>query len=498
MCAGVASLGAAAAVTERRPPNILFVLSDNQSWCHTGATGDPVVKTPAFDRVAEEGVLFTHAYAPAPSCTPSRSAILTGQDIWRLEEGGVLWGSLPKRCDVYPRMLEAQGYHVGYTGKGWGPGKWNDDGRAEDPVGAAYNRLRQEAPKGINPSDYTRNFEAFLNDRPAGAPFCFWLGAREPHRPFPEGEGLKSGKRLEDVRVPAFLPDCPVVRSEFLDYYLEIEWLDAHLGRILDHLERVGELDNTLIVVTSDNGIQMPRGITTLYDHGVRVPLAIRWGERCKGGRVIDDFVNLTGLAPTFLQAAGLEVPDTMTGITLMPLLDSEGSGRIDPVRGFVVTAQERHTLCRSGELPYPSRMIRTHEYLYIRNYAPDRWPAGAPDYEAAAQGFYGDVDNGPTKSWMIEHAEDPDVKPMFDLCFGKRPSDELYAVADDPDQIHNIAQDPAHSETVASLRARMQAHLKADGDPRMADESPWDHYRYFSPRIRGRADRITNRRVIP
>ena len=117
------------AAAETSQPNILFCLADNHSWLHVGAMGNRAIKTPAFDRVAREGALFTHAFACAASCTPSRSGILTGQDIWRLEQGANLYGTLPAKFTVYPDLLEQAGYHIGYAGKGWEPGRLEPGGR---------------------------------------------------------------------------------------------------------------------------------------------------------------------------------------------------------------------------------------------------------------------------------------------------------------------------------------------------------------------------------
>ncbi len=480
--------------TANARPNILIAVTDNQSWEHCSAMGGPVVRTPAFDRVAAAGLLCRHAFAPCPSCTPSRSAILTGQDMWRLEEAGLLHGGFPATLPVYTEALADAGYHVGYTGKGWGPGRWDSHGRERDPAGVAYNSLRERtAPRGIARLDYAGNFDAFLQERETDQPFCFWFGAREPHRPFPEDLGDEASRA--HVRVPAFLPDVETVRRDFLDYYTEVEWQDRHLGRMLDRLEAMGELDNTLVVVTSDNGIQMPRGITTLYDHGTRVPLAICWGNRLQGGQTSDAFVNLTDLAPTFLEVAGLAAPDTMTGRSLLALLyGAEDAAQ----RDAVFTGIERHTVCRPGELPYPSRAIRTPDYLYIRNYEPDRWPAGAPDYPAPAQGIYGDVDRGPTKAWMLAHQEDPAVAPKFALCFGKRPAEELYHVPSDPDQVRNLAGHAEHETVRVRLSQRLAAHLARTGDPRAEGRSPWDHYPYHSLELHGFRDQLTNPHVFP
>ena len=125
-----------------KQPNILFCISDDQSYAHTGANGDPVVKTPAFDRVAREGIRFTRTFCDAPTCGPSRSAILTGQSIWRLEEAGNLWSTLPKKFITYPEVLAEAGYSVGFTGKAWSPGRLSAGGRDSNPAGMEFQNRK--------------------------------------------------------------------------------------------------------------------------------------------------------------------------------------------------------------------------------------------------------------------------------------------------------------------------------------------------------------------
>jgi len=463
-------------------PNILFCISDDQSWLHTGTYGDKVVRTPSFDRVAREGVLFTHAFCAAPSCTPSRSAILTGQEMWRLEEGGLLMGTLHSKFAVYPDLLEAAGYHVGYVHKGWSPGNYRAAGREHNPAGSKkYNRRKQTPPAaGMCKTDYAANFEDFLNDCPQQKPFCFWYGGQEPHRPYEKGSGLKAGGKLEEVTVPAFLPDAPEVRSDMRDYYAEIEWFDEHLGRMIRLLDETGRLENTLIVVTSDNGMPFPRAKANLYDYGVRAPLAVSWAGAIKGRRVVHDMVSLTDLAPTFLEAAGLEVPSEMTGRSLMDILLSGKSGFVDRRRDNVCTGNERTTWCRPNGAGYPSRAIRTHRWLYIRNYEPDRWPAGDPDIEAEPEGIYGDINYGATKTFMLEHKDDSRVAPLFKLGFGKRAAEELYDVEKDPWQVRNLADTAAYADIKAELRARLEAYQRQTNDPRAEGKDPWDYYPYY------------------
>ncbi|MBE3099382.1 MAG: sulfatase [Planctomycetes bacterium] len=440
-------------------PNILFCMGDDWGWPHTGALGDKVVRTPTFDRVAREGVLLPYTYCASPSCTPSRGSILTGQMFWRLEEGGNLWSTLPKKFAVYPDLLEAAGYHVGLMKKGWGPGDAKVSGWTRNPAGPNY-----------------KSFEEFFKGVPDGKPFCFWFGSYDPHRGYDVGSGAKSGLKVGDVDVPPMLPDAPEVRGDILDYYLECERCDRDAGEMLALLEKAGKLENTLVVMTGDNGWPFPRGKTNLYDHGVRQPMAVRWPARAKGGRVVDDFLSLSDLAPTFLEAAGLKPTPDMTARSFLDVLVSGRAGRVDPKRDRVVIGRERHHGgARPGCLGYPMRAMRTHDYLYIRNFIPDRWPAGDPP-------GYADCDGGPTKKFMIEHKDDPKVAPLFELCFGKRPGDELYDCRKDPHQVKNLAGDAAYAEDRKRMAADLEKYLADTRDPRVLGNAKFDEYPYRGP----------------
>jgi uncharacterized sulfatase len=468
MALSIPRLGWAQSTSNRkRQPNILFCIADDWSWPHAGIAGDKVVKTPNFDRVATEGVLFPRAFVSAPSCTPSRGAIVTGQWHWRLEEGANLWSTLPAKFPVYPDLLEKAGYHVGVTRKGWGPGQHQPGGRTRNPAGPSF-----------------KDFKSFLEARPEGAPFCFWFGSQDPHRAYTWESGVKSGMKPEDVQVPAYLPDTEIVRKDLCDYYWEVQRFDREVGELLDMLREKGELDNTLVVITGDNGLPFPRGKSNLYDSGTNVPLAMRWPGPVKGGRVVEDFVSLQDLAPTFLETAGLTPPREMTGRSLLKILTSGESGRVDPARDHVLTGKERHAWVRKGGLGYPCRAIRTDEYLYIRNFKPDRWPAGDPTGggESLYPGWvYGDIDDSPTKRYMIEHRDEPQVKRLFALACEKRPAEELYDLRKDPYQITNVAADPSYAKAKEDLAARLMAALTATGDPRASGQGDvFDAYPYY------------------
>jgi N-sulfoglucosamine sulfohydrolase len=472
-CLLASAIEARAAEPARRP-NVLLVISDDWSHGHAGAYGCNWIKTPAFDRVARGGVLFANAFTNNPKCSPCRASLLTGRNTWQLDEAMCHNGVFPARWPVYPDLLEKAGYLVGFTGKGWGPGDFKTGGFARNPAGPAYQRYKNPPPvQGIGPTDYARNFAAFLDERKPGQPFCFWVGGHEPHRAYEEGSGRRAGKKVADVPLPAYYPDSNLIRNDMLDYAVEVEWFDAHLGRILDHLETIGELDDTIVVVTSDHGMPFPRVKGQIYEHGFHIPLAIRWGRRARPGRVVDDFVNVRDHAPTFLEAAGVPIPDSVRGRSYLDVLASEKAGRVDPTRDRMVVGKERHDLGRPNDWGYPVRAIRTPEYLYIRNYEPDRWPAGNPETN------YPNCDNGPTKTLLTSTFDE-----YYRLCFGKRPAEELYRVADDADCVKNLADDASLNSLKQSLREEMEAQLRKDGDPRMFGRGEiFESYKYVGPR---------------
>jgi N-sulfoglucosamine sulfohydrolase len=442
-------------------PNILLVISDDQSFPDASAYGAKHVSTPAFDSLAADGALYTHSFCASPSCTPSRSAVLSGKHVWQQGEAGLLYGAMPPSLPLYTHLLEDAGYHTGYTGKGWAPGDWRALGLRRNPCGREYNQLRHSAPvrRGIEPSDYAANFHEFLKQKPEEKPFCFWLGSKEPHRIYDQGSGLRLGKKLEDAQVPPYLPDTARVRSDLLDYYLEIEWYDAQLARTLQILKQSGQLDNTLILATSDNGMPFPRAKVSLYDAGLRMPLAIRWPGHVPKAQTVSHLVSHVDIAPTFLQAAGLPTKE-------QTLLNPQP-------RPAVYAAMERHTMCRPDGAGYPMRSLRTPDYLYIKNFAPDRFPTGG-DFLSSNKTTHGDIDAAPTKDELLESKNFPE---QVKLCLAPRPAEELYHIPSDPHQIHNLAA--SKPETLTQLRGQLAAHLAATGDPRSRNEDPWQNFPY-------------------
>lgn len=473
-------------------PNFLFIIFDDLSWNTTGAYGCDWVKTPNLDRVAREGVKFEHAFTSNPKCSPCRASILTGRNTWQLEELSVHNSIFPKKWAVFPDLLEASGYEVGLTGKGWGPGDHQGQGWTRNPAGPSFDQHKSEPPaSGIGKNDYTKNFESFLTQRKdKEAPFSFWMGFSEPHRAYELHSGVRLGKNLDEIEVPPYFPDVRAVRSDLADYAVEVEWADTHIGKALDLLEKSGELENTLVIVTSDHGMPFPFVKGQIHEDGFRLPFVARWGAGIKPGRVVQDFVNVRDIAPTFLELAGIEKHPQITGSSLVPLLTSDQSGWITGDRKVMLTGKERHDLGRPNHWGYPVRAIRTPEFLYVRNYHPERWPACDPETN------FGNCDDSPTKE-VIKLLDGY----YFNASFGFRPADELYQLSNDPHGVRNLANDPAFAETMAELKEEMLDTLKAEGDPRaLGYGAIFDTYEYVkqSPKdygawLRSRDEELSN-----
>lgn len=508
-------------------PNILVCFADD--WGRYASayregendqTPNSVLSTPNIDRVAREGVLFNNAFVNAPSCTPCRSSLLSGQFFWRTGRGAILRGAVwDQNIPSYPLILKEHGYHIGHTYKVWSPGT-----PANAPYGAAataYNQAGNKfgqfselvsqsddptAAKQMLLDEVRGNFRAFMKDRGENQPFCYWFGPTNCHRVWAQGSGKQIwGLNPDDLRgkLPPYLPNNEVVREDFCDYLGEVQAFDAAVGALRAELEQLGELDNTLIVISGDHGIPgFPRGKCNLYDLGTRVTLAVRWGNAIPAGRRVDDFVCLPDLAPTFLDVAGIAPPEVMTAKSLRPVLVSQESGLVDPARDFVIVGRERHVdRARTDFLPYPQRAIHTPDFLYIRNFQPDRWPMGTatgfglpdgplPGYEELRDETYAafaDMDASPTKAWLITHRNDPGMATFFDIAFGLRPAEELYDLRSDPHQMHNVASDAAYQNTRQELSERLMKVLHETGDPRViGDGTTFDKLPYT---ISGDAD---------
>ncbi|MDD4107987.1 MAG: sulfatase [Prolixibacteraceae bacterium] len=464
-------------------PNILFAIADDASWNYFGAYGCDWIKTPAFDRVAAEGILFTRAYTPNAKCAPSRSCILTGRNSWQLEEAANHWPAFPAKFKTYPEALKESGYWTGSVAKGWAPGIPGEiDGKTRELTGPKFDEHKTDPPaRFISNNDYAKNFEEFLDSKPEGNPFCFWYGSHEPHRKYEFEAGVKKGEKStgEIDLVPPFWPDADTVRTDMLDYAFEVEYFDLHLQRMLQSLEEKGELNNTIVIVTADNGMPFPRIKGQVYEYSNHLPLAVMWPDGIKNpGRIVDDFVSFIDFAPTLLEVAGVTAVKTgmqpVTGKSFTEILYSDKTGIVDPERDFVLVGKERHDVGRPDDQGYPVRGIVKNNFLYLQNFKPERWPKGNPETG------YMNCDGSPTKTYILDTRRKKNIIEYWQMNFGKRPAGELYDIVNDPFCMENLFSDQNYADVKAELAKEMTRKLKEQNDPRISGEGDiFDRYVY-------------------
>jgi hypothetical protein len=451
-------------------PNVLFLVMDD-AGLDMSVHGSSYVETPNFDNVARNGVLFANAYTPNAKCAPSRSCILTGRNSWQLDAAANHVIYFPPKFKTYAETLAENGYKIGYTGKGYAPGKaFYADGSNRELLGPNYSKRKLTPPtQYISTNDYTANFKDFLTETDTNSPWCFWIGFTEPHRFYEYGSGVKKGnKSLNDIQhVPDYWPDVDSVRNDMLDYAYEIEYVDKHVGQVLAVLRQNGTLDNTIVIYTSDHGMPFPRVKGNQYENANHVPLAIMWPDGIStSGRDVSDYVSFIDLAPTLLEAAGIDKKTSgmqpIAGRSLIPLLHSSKSGSIDITRNFVLVGQERHDIGRPNDVGYPIRGMHKNGLLYLRNYETSRWPACNPETG------YLNCDGGATKSYILNQRRNGTTKKYWSLNFGKRSTEELYDTVNDPNCVNNLAEIVKYQSIKENLRGEMESKLLAEGDLRM------------------------------
>ncbi len=503
---------------EQKRPNILFAISDDQTFAHTSFAGAKFLKTPAFDRVASEGVYFKNCIAGSPGCAPSRSTIVTGRYHWQNEQSGQHASSWMKKYVPFIDLLDENGYITGRTGKGVAPFRYarsNKDSlwRKTDAGGIEWSRINydkgaatdERTATGISSRNYFENFKFFIDSVKGDKPFFFWYGAHEPHRVFEQDSWKRNNKKLAGTEVPGFLPDHEIVRGDILDYAVEIEWFDSHLQRMLTYLEKIGELENTIVIVTSDNGMSFPRAKANGYEYGIHVPFAVSFPNEFPGGRIVDDPISFADIAPTILELTKTTSEGMMpiSGKSFLNILKSKKQGAVDPARKYVFSGRERHSSSRYKNWGYPQRMIRSNRFLFIWNMKPNRWPSGAPQRivkgttnelwpmfgvdkngKFHSEWAFTDIDAAPSKSFIVENRNNEKVSYYFHLTVDKRPEFELFDIKKDPFCLNNLFGNSSYSEIEKEMKTVLLKELTRSGDPRIVgpDKEVFDSYIRYSP----------------
>lgn len=512
--------------TNPKRPNILFFFADDWGR-YASIYRDPnkpslndIIHTPNIDRIAREGLTFNNAFVPVASCGPCRASLATASYFWRCGSGAFLnskntdWSNHTNPFTTMPKWVDhlaKAGYHTQRSGKTFAftPTRGTGKNRSLTQYKDKFPRYGLYVSEATNPADQktrhnyvierSRNvIQSTLLSTPQDKPFFLVFGPINVHRPYIADSGQKLWNINPDSLkglIPSFLPDVHDVRRDFADYLGEVLALDLMLGVMLDELEAAGQLDNTLIILSGDHGIPgVPRGKTNCYDLSIRVPLIMRLPKTIQPNRTVDDFVSLMDLGPTLLEFANAPPIPNADGRSFLKQITSKKSGWIDPTRNSVIVGRERHvSTAREGNIGYPMRAIRNKNFLYIKNFKPDRWPAGdpfnlntpnEPTYDELHNSTFAtmiDLDASLTKAFMFTHRADKNIKPLYDLTLGKRPTEELYDIANDPDQLHNLATNPNYASTLQQLREQVDSTMKRTNDPRLNDA--FDFAPYVDPK---------------
>ena len=457
-------------------PNILFCIADDAGQEFLSMNGCTWVKTPNIDAIAKNGINFKRAYTPSPKCAPSRAILLTGRNPWQLDAAVNHWCHFPDRFKTFGESLGEHGYEVAHGGKTWGPGTYKE---GREMVGKSYEsqRYKEKLAKGISKDHYANNFAQFMEERDPKKPFFYWFGCHEPHRTYEYGSGLKSGKKCSDIeRIPAYWPDTEEVRTDMLDYAVEVEHFDHHVGLMVEQLKKSGHLENTLIIVTSDNGMPFPREKGHPYENSAHMPLVMMWPKGIAGaGRVSQELVSFIDIAPTLLDMA--QVPndkhgmETITGKSLLPIFKNELN---TPFREQLLMGRERNDTGRPHNQGYPVRVLLKGDLFYVHNFKSDRWPCSNPE-----TGFR---DTGASKTMDAVLMSGPESS-YWEWCVGKRPEQEMYNIKKDPDCLVNLASQPEYQPQLEAMKKSLFEALTLEGDLWMSGRGEeYEKHPYVKP----------------
>ena len=445
-------------------PNLVLMIADDMAWDDCGAYGHPSIRTPNIDRLAREGLRFDRAFLTCSSCSPSRSSMITGRYPHSTDAEELHW-PLPAAQVTFVEKLKGAGYWTAAAGK-WHLGEAvknrfdvvHEGGSAayQLPTGpeAAKSKNRMGNGGAAGAESGCSQWVPTLRERPRDKPFFTWLAAFDPHRDY-RNDTLAEPHRREDVRVPPYLPDVPEVRDDLARYYDEITRLDSFVGAVLDELKAQGVVDNTLVLFLSDNGRPFPRCKTTVYDSGVRTPLIVRWPGHVRPGSTTDGLVSSVDIAPTFLELAGVTIPETVQGRSFADILADPSA----TTRRFVFAEHNWHDFADF------SRAVRSERYKYIRNFYPDL--SGSPPADAVRSPTFVAMRTLRDAGKLTPAQLNPFVVP--------RPTEELYDLQADPDELQNLVGDPAYARTLEGLRRELTSWREETDDrlptTRSADE---------------------------
>jgi len=404
-------------------PNIVLLLSDDQSIPDLGCYGNRAIHTPHIDRIAREGMRFTRPYVASPSCSPSRGALLTGRSPHSDGSSRLHTWVLPEIVNII-ELFKKGGYYTG-----------------------AYRKVDQQLIR--HQFDFYGGNKApldqFFEERPKDRPFFLWFGSHHPHRPYHAGTFSPAHQPSQvPMKDYPYLPDTEEVRQDLAYYYDQLALFDRGCGKVLHLLDHYGLAENTMVVTTSDNGLPFPRAKATLYEPGIKVPLVIRWPGKVKAGSVSGELVSLMDLPATWMDIAGLEIPKGMEGRSLVGALTG-GKGP----RKYVFAERDWHD---SWE---PTRTAIGQRYKLIQNYRP-------------AVGYLPSLDIRHSLSYRSIEKLSKEGKLKGHLKWYEitsRPEQELYDLQRDPGEWNNLAGDARYEAIKHELAEALSRWMDSTND---------------------------------
>ena len=418
-------------------PNIVFFIADDMSQEDFGAYGHPTLKTPNIDTLAAEGMRFDNAYLTTSSCSPTRCSIITGR--YPHNTGAPeLHSKLPDDQLRFPELLREAGYYTALSGKNHMFKGYED---------RAFDKMS----RGVGPSG-SEEWVDFVKDRPKDKPFFFWFAAYDGHRGWTINDQAPV-YAPEDVIVPPYLVDTPAVREDLAQYYHEVSRYDHFIGLVTEELRQQGVLENTLIVVASDNGRPFPRDKTYLYDSGIKTPWVVHYPRLIKEPSVTDSFVSVIDLSATCLELAGIEAPAPIQGQSFTPILKDP-----EAVVREVVFAEHNWHVYQSHE-----RMVRFGDYLYIKNNYPNLQNLGHESDMVYLSG---------KELWKAQAAGET-LSHQQQIFANPCPQEQLFQVSRDPYQLWNLAEQSAYAHILGQARSLLADWTEQTGDTIPANPTP-------------------------
>lgn len=434
-----------ASVSFAAKPNVLLIMSDDQTWEDNGVYGSPNAITPNIDKLASQGMRFTHCFTATAMCAPTRQQLYTG--VFPVRNG-----AYPNHSKVYPgtkslvHHFKALGYRVGLSGK------------------------KHFGPADSFPFENVNgNKMAEFIGRDKEQPYFLIVTSHSPHLPWKEGDASQYDPKK--LKLAPYMVDTPEFREALSKYYAEITDFDREVGEAMQLVDKSSQSDNTIFIYTSEQGAQVPRGKWTCYDTGLRTAMVVRWPKRIKAGAVSDAMVQYVDVVPTLIDAAGGDpttidtgrpgaIGENKTGFdghSFLNVLD----GKTDEHNQFVYGVHTTRGIIAGSE-SYPIRSVRTRTHKLIWNIRHD-------------DSFRNITTHGRDKSmywssWIEKAKTDANAKRFVD-GYQRRPEFELYEVSKDRYELNDLADDPKYKGIKDKLFAQLKAFMKQQGDKGHATE---------------------------